>query len=373
MSARMPASQPRKDEAMSALDPDPSASAPPGDTAAVTVHLDGGPAAGTDETPSALEWAWDRYRVYDQNAVRLRREFLRLELTILAVGLATTLLALVENEVVKRGVFSSDAVAARTIHTLVVILPITLAALLGMAARFRMGNKWVDLRKAAEGLKREIYLYRLRAGSYGQTNASRLTRDELLAQNVAAIGRGVMQTEVSRMALREPEHERTAGLAPGDDGVGDMGAPEYVRYRVDDQIDYYRRQVAVRGRMLRWLLSLIFLAGGVGTLLAALNVDVWIAMTTAVVGAVTTFLGYEQVENLLVSYNQAMSGLTSVKGWWLSLPPRERESKTTKDRLVRQTERILQKEQGGWVEDMTDALDQLRSEEEKETKAITDS
>jgi len=360
---------------MSALDHDPTTTTASGDADAATVHLGEAQAESPDGTPTAIQWAWDRYRLYDQNAIRLRREFLRLEMTILAVGLGTTLLALVQNAVVTHNLLHSDSAAARTIHTLVIVLPITLAALLGMAARFRVGNKWVDLRKAAEGIKREVFLYRVRTGLYGHAGASRLTRDELLAQNVAAIGRGVMQTEVSRMALRDPPRGTAMhpALAKGDDGVSDIGPAEYVRYRVDDQIDYYAHQVAVRGRLLRWLLSLIFIAGGVGTLLAALNVDVWIAMTTAVVGAVTTFLGYEQVESLLVSYNQAMNGLVSVKGWWVALPPRDRESKATKDRLVHQTERILQKEQGGWVEDMTEALDELRTEEEKEAKGESDS
>jgi hypothetical protein len=359
---------------MSTLDHDPSAAARPRDADAAPVYV-GEASDGADGAATALAWAWDRYRLYDENAVRERRGFLQLELAILAVGLATTLLALLQNEVVTRGLLSSNSVAARTIHTLVIVLPITLAALLGMAARFRVGNKWVDLRKGAEGVKREICLYRVRAGSYGHTNPSRLTREELLVQNVSAIGRGVMQTEVSRMALRDPPKGTATkpALAAGDDGVSEMGSADYIRFRVDDQIDYYRRQVARRGRTLRWLLSLIFLAGGAGTLLAALNVDVWIAMTTAVVGAVTTYLGYEQVENLLVSYNQAMSGLVAVKGWWLSLAPRERGSNATKERLVRQTERILQKEQGGWVEDMTEALDQLRDEEEKEAKELSDS
>jgi hypothetical protein len=359
---------------MSALDRDPTATTTSADADAATVHLGEAQAEASDGTPTAIQWAWDRYRLYDQNAIRLRREFLRLEMTILAVGLGTTLLALLQNAVVTHHLLHANSIAARTIHTLVIVLPITLAALLGMAARFRVGNKWVDLRKAAEGIKREVFLYRVRSGLYGHTSASRLTRDELLAQNVAAIGRGVMQTEVSRMALRDPPPGDAThpALAEGDDGVSDMGPADYVRYRVDDQIDYYAHQVEVRGRLLRWLLSLIFIAGGVGTLLAALNVDVWIAMTTAVVGAVTTFLGYEQVESLLVSYNQAMNGLVSVKGWWVALPPHDRESKATKERLVHQTERILQKEQGGWVEDMTEALDQLREEEEKESKGDAD-
>jgi hypothetical protein len=89
-------------------------------------------------------------------------------------------------------------------------------------------------------------------------------------------------------------------------------------------------------------------------------------MTTAVVGAATTFLGYQQVENLLVSCNQALGGPSSVESWWLSLTSRERESASTKDELVRRTERILQEEQGGWAEEMTEAMDEFVKDDSKE-------
>jgi hypothetical protein len=317
----------------------------------------------------ALEWAWERCRVYGDNAGRTRVAFLRLQLTILVVGVGATLFALTESALVAHHVVGGSSVAGRVLHAAVLVLPITLAVLLGAAARFRTGNKWVDLRAAAEGVKREIFRYRSRTGHYAPDRTTHISRDQLLSEQVAAIGRGLMQTELSQTALGDSAspvrpHARSPGSSD-DDGFSDLTPEAYVKHRVDDQIRYYGSRATRLARILRLLQSVIFVAGGVGTLLAALHVDIWIALTTALVGAVTTYLGYEQIENTLVTYNQARTALIAIKGWWASVPEETRTSPRTMEYLVNQTERILQKEQGGWVQEMTEAMAQLRADEER--------
>jgi hypothetical protein len=335
----------------------------------------GAPGLEPNHVPPALEWAWDRYDLYDSNAVRIRKAFQRLQLTILVVAVGTTLLALTEATLVAHHAFRGSSVTSRTMHILVLFFPIALATLLGIASRFRTGSKWVDLRTAAEGVKREVFLYRTQTGPYAPRRTTRVSRDQLLSHQVAAIGRAIMQTEVSRTPLRDPPAspmptDRSLG-GSRDDGFRDLASDAYISHRVDDQIEYFGYRATRLARVLWLLLLLIFLAGGVGTLLAALHIDIWIAMTTAVVGAVTTYLGYEQVESTLVNYNQARKGLISLNGWRITLPAQERGAPETREQLVSRAERVLQKEHGGWVADMTDALAELRAEEEQKGKRNT--
>jgi hypothetical protein len=172
-----------------------------------------------------------------------------------------------------------------------------------------------------------------------------------------------MHTEVNRGLLRQPPKEfspRTYHAARGDRGSGVLTGDGYLVSRADDQIDYYREKARSLERVLSRLQWLILVIGGVGTLLAALHVDVWIALTTAMIAAITTYLEYEQVENTLMNYNKASSALIAAKGWWFALSPEARRSQDHLDQLVDQCERVLQREQGGWVQEMTDALAEFR-------------
>jgi hydroxypyruvate isomerase len=95
-------------------------------------------------------------------------------------------------------------------------------------------------------------------------------------------------------------------------------------------------------------------------LLAAINRQVWIALTTALAAAIATFLNYKQTENTLTKYNQASTDLDSIKRWWTALPTEEQEKQDNIDALVDHTEKVLQSELDGWIQQMQNALEQLR-------------
>jgi hypothetical protein len=104
--------------------------------------------------------------------------------------------------------------------------------------------------------------------------------------------------------------------------------------------------------------------GGVGTFLAAIGLELWIAVTTALAGAFATYLEAMQLENSVMLYNQAATDLAAIKAWWLALPPDEQLRQDTIDRLVTRAERIMQAELTGWVQQMQDAMTQLRLEQQ---------
>ena len=83
----------------------------------------------------------------------------------------------------------------------------------------------------------------------------------------------------------------------------------------------------------------------------------------------TTFLGSRQIETIIAKYTQAATELDSVKGWWVSLSAREQTEPDAADRLVEQTESILQKEHADWIKKMEDAMAELQAEQEDEKPA----
>jgi hypothetical protein len=69
-------------------------------------------------------------------------------------------------------------------------------------------------------------------------------------------------------------------------------------------------------------------------LLAALGWELWIALTTALVGAFMTVLQYKQIENSLIQYNQTATDLANVKLWWTALKDGDKEKLDNKIKLV---------------------------------------
>jgi Skp family chaperone for outer membrane proteins len=258
------------------------------------------------------------------------------------------------------------------VYYILLIIPIVLTILITAANRFKQGNKWLLLRSGAEAIKREIYKYRARACDYngiapaplaGSPPAQPPTAEEVLALKVEEITRRVMQTEVNTSALLPYD----GGLPPnmdfaqgGDDGSSLLTPDNYLQLRLGDQLGYYRGKTIKLERKLKRIQWTIYIIGGLGTFLAAINQQVWIALTTAMAAALATYLSYQQTENTLTKYNQASTDLDSVKRWWTALPAEEQVKQENVDALVGHTEKVLQSELDGWIQQMQNALEQLR-------------
>jgi len=109
----------------------------------------------------------------------------------------------------------------------------------------------------------------------------------------------------------------------------------------------------------------ILVAGGAGTLLAAVGAELWVALTTALATSLTTWLVSRQPEETLVRYNQVAADLGNVRDWWTKLSPAGKRNPKNIDQLVEVTEKVLETETTGWVQRMENALAQLKAEEEK--------
>jgi len=109
----------------------------------------------------------------------------------------------------------------------------------------------------------------------------------------------------------------------------------------------------------------IYILGGVGTLLAARGLELWIALTTGLVGAMTAYLAYQQVEDRLKKYNRASINLTNIRNWWSALPSSEQAKQENIDQLVFDTEQALGSEFNEWVQQMQETVTALKEEQKK--------
>jgi hypothetical protein len=314
----------------------------------------------------ALKDAWVLFATYDQLAIGMRRTFERFQNAILSLGIVATAIALL-HEAAHGGLLRD------TLHWAAVSAPIVVSVLVALATRRASGKRWVLLRAAAQGVKSEIYRYRTETGLYSrkslESGEAPVGRGELLAARLAAVDGGLIQTDASGGPLT-PYGGRLPPSAYGaearDDGLSRLEATAYVAIRVADQLAYYRDKVVDLDRRRALLQFVTLAAGGAGALLAAVGLEIWIGVTTALAGAALAQLGYLQVDNTVVAYNRAATQLATLQREFRASGGAVPDLET----LVTRAETVLTTELGGWVQQMTDALAQLQHEqEEAEAKA----
>ena len=323
-----------------------------------------------------LQRAWQRFAVYDFNAIRHQRSFDWLQFFILALGVVAVFLALLQAQLfgIEEPAATADHFWYDMLHYAIIVAPILISVLLAASNRFKAGNKWIMLRAASESIKREIYRYRARSGIYSNKETTRTTREAKLAEKLKEITGRLTKTAVNEAALRPysgPIPPVMYGAAAADDGVSYLSPSEYITVRLGDQFNYFNLKTNRLERKLKRLQWGIYIIGGVGTLLAAVGFELWVALSTSLAAAFATYLEYRQTENTLIIYNQVATDLDNILSWWLGLSAAEQANPTNQSLLVEQTEEALADELKGWVKQMTDALAALQEKQVKESEALT--
>jgi hypothetical protein len=311
----------------------------------------------TRREESALDLAWAAFARYDANAVRQQRSHRLLNNWILSLGVVTTAVALTYVALTTSGNVAEASASAGVLRFFIIVLPITTSVLIAASLRLKSGNKWILLRSSAEAIKRRIYRYRLLAQYNPEKEAA------ALAEVVGDLSQALMQTEVNESALLAydgPIPPRMFGAAADDDGLGPLTPERYLEIQLGDQLSFYDGKTRQLERRLRAAQGVVLLGGAAGTLMAAIRLELWVPLATAVVTAATTYLLYQQLQETLVKYNQARIGLENIQLWWRSLTPAQRLDPANVKRLATNAERTISREVTGWVQDMQSALAELR-------------
>ena len=328
---------------------------------------------------SVLRQAWRRFAAIDAAAIRQQRDFTRVQTSVLLLGVAAVLLAVFQSLLTLpplelqsfAGMHLPESIRAvlrQVLAAALIVVPIGTSVLIAASNRLKPGKRFVLLRSAAEAIKREIYRYRLSAAGYAEAGQ----RDKNLAEAVENITRRLARTEANTVALPAftgPIPPKNTA-SPGDDGLSFLTTDRYVRFRLDDQLQFYRRKTVKLEREFSRLQIAVLVAGAAGTLLAALGGEwvIWIAFSSAVAGALMTQLSYRQVETTLTGYNQTATDLENILAWWTALDAAEQAQPGNIENLSAHTEQVLANELAGWTQRMTDALEKLRETQEPKTK-----
>jgi len=319
----------------------------------------------SEKKQAVLEHAWKRFADYDKSSMEDQSRYLQLREIILILGVVSVFLAILHS-VLKLATPPWVSDFNNFLRYLVILTPIIVGVLQVGSVKFKSGSKYVLLRGSAEAVKREIYRYRVQSGVYGLKQTKNDTRETKLANRVNAIAAQLIKTEVNETALTlYPENGKLPPpntIPKDDDGFSDLDAEKYLTWRLEDQLSFYRKRASTFTKKLHQYMWLIFALGGASTFLAAIGLEIWIAVTISISAAIVGFLELKQVEATIVVYNQVATDLEGIRSWWHSMPSEERTKPETKEKLVQTTENLLMNELVGWVQRMYDALAELYKE-----------
>jgi len=322
-----------------------------------------------DQDKVILQQAWSLFSQYDLNAGLQQSLYRKMQFYILLLGIVVTILVLSESY------FDKNIWFAPWLKNLIIIIPIAISTLVAISTFFRFGNKWVNLRTAAETLKSEIYQFRTTVGKYSpkpiSDNQPITKPEDVLFNQIQTISTQLMGTEVALSSLRKYEGKIPPTMFGADksqdDGYSTLTSDNYVNARLEPQISYYQKRTKKMYRNLMVLQILILIGGGVGTFIAAIGLELWVALTATFVSVFTIYLQYNQIENTLIKYNQSLNGLNNIQVWWASLTDNERNDIKNRDKLVNATEQILMMEHQVWVQNMKQAVSKIHKIEEEKT------
>lgn len=327
-----------------------------------------------DQPPAdTIQQAWQYFDAMDLSAIEKQTRFRIIEMTLIILAVLAALFAILTTgnalPATARVWAHAHYLPNGSLHGLVLLTPILISLIGAYNSHFRDGNKWLLLRGAAEALKREIFRFRARSGDYSDEKCLQTSRELKLASKLKDITSALEQSEVNKTNLLSPSEieakliEAAKKAEKKDDRNAFLTPDEYVSARLHNQIAYYTKATSKLARRLRLLQSGIYVVGAAGTLLAAIHWDVWVALATAGVTALTTKLQTDQIENSLMQYNQSLASLRNIEVWWTALSPWEKQRRNNIDVLVDQTETALESELAGWVQQMQSGLDKLTEKE----------
>jgi hypothetical protein len=335
------------------------------------------PTASPPDDP-ILKLAWQRFALYDTSAIKRQRSFFRLQIVILCLGVLGTLLALLQTTLLLMNVTTPEAPLNAWLRIVIILTPILVSILMAGAVRFNAGGRWVLLRGSAETIKRAIYRYRTGTGNFRRVDARDAAGEKSpspqseLAAVLQSVSSNLMQTNVNLSALGAYEEKIPPknAVASTDDGMTPLNAERYLADRLSHQVGYFQIKTGKLEKQLVRYQWLILIIGGAGTFLAAVGLELWIALTTALVAAFAAYLDYHQTEKTLMIYNQALTGLQNVQAWWIALSEEEKADPAIFDQLVDDTEHILATEHAGWVQQLEDAMERLRQQQTQELDRV---
>ena len=240
------------------------------------------------------------------------------------------------------------------LKVLLIATPITASVLASFVNKFYDGNDWLVSRAGAEEILKEIYMYRT-------LYKTKSDRREWLEKRLTNIQRQVFRGMGGELVLGKTPDKippyYDSDNPSSDPGFKDLTGPEYLKFRLEDQLAWHIRKVqqfeTERTRMQVYILA----AGGLGAFLAAMGggFSIWVAVTASVGAAL---IGWQELRNLdgtIKNYSKVIMELSIIYDHWNMLEPEERTDAEF-FQMVKSTEDVLWNQNIEYIKSMQEVL-----------------
>lgn len=354
-----------------------------------------------DAKQQSIRAAWKIHRSLQHNCRIFKRCADYMTVTGALLSLATTAVSVtaVAIEMTGPGGKRSDV-----LHMLTILLPAVGGLVVTALSRFRYLSKWGSMHVAMIEIESEIWRFRTSDGEYGTLGLQEQdggkkqkkkahgpakkqdsnTARRLFTSKVSETFSGLMGGEMQVDSL-QPDEGTPLLLEAGalkqedvhqddvDDHVSDLSGECYFAHRLMPQLDAFKNQAPLLSRRLTAYEVLILISTLVTTLLATLEVKVWIPVAVAVSTMFAAFMQYEALQPQLAAVNGAIADLTRFSTDWAAMGVLERRGRLVKALMVQLTEgailRVAAAYAGGAVPGRSSAgVSKGKDEEQKEKK-----
>ena len=297
-----------------------------------------------------LNIAWTRYAQLDALSEKHAKPHYRWRRWISILGVLAALFAVITQAY-------SDympTILSLVLRILLIATPITASVLAAFVNKFYDGRDWLVSRAGAEEILKEIYMYRA-------FFKNKPDRREWLEKRLTNIQRQVYRGMGGELVLNKAPENIPPRYDPdnpnSDPGFKDLTGPEYVKYRLEDQLTWHIGRVQRFETERTRLQVFILAAGGLGAFLAAMGggFSIWVAVTASIGSAL---IGWQELRNLdgtIKNYSRVIMELMIIYDHWNMLEPEERTDAEL-FQMVKSTEDILWNKNIEYIKSMQEVL-----------------
>lgn len=328
----------------------------------------GASAQSTIAKDPTLREALVRLVQYDQAALKQKASYVNpralvLYLTILAsiisVGLGTLFAPGILRDVMRFGLF----------------ILVLAATLILRHARGIPTQLWVQYRRSAELIRRNLYLYRFSAGAYyGKSDAD---KRKLLIERIRAADDGISMP-VTLFENADFDDAALKTLVDGQKVMPGLDNPDmalkiddYIAHRLNEQYQWYtsrsRNEFKHKRRSDWWVLMI----GGAAALLPFLGWEVWVAVASAIGVMVISLTNLGMYGRTYSLYEQAARKLRHVRqDWYNAQPLADNERAAQEAKLVEDVECAFEAEIELWATVTKNTLDENERDIDNMTSTV---
>jgi hypothetical protein len=312
----------------------------------------------TAEVTPILKVAWTRVAQLDAIASRRSKAHLSIRRGITILGVLATLFAILTQLLNTSSLKQAYPVVSFGAQLLFISIPFLASTLAALASKKYSNGDWLVTRAGAEEIKKEIYFYR----TVLQKDE---TRRRYLEDRLARIQRQMHRALNGEFSF--DDYQVTGSATPnakspdGDPGYADLTGDDYMKYRLENQLNWHNKKINLFKVERDRLMVSILVVGALGSIIAALGASVggtlsiWVALTASITAAL---IGWQELRNIDVivrNYSKVVLELTILRDHWLNLKDSERTA-TEFYKLVRDCEEVLWAQNTEYIKSMQEAL-----------------